>query len=328
MKKRAASITRFLAAVFVAAVCTAGLAAPSLAKDTLITIGAAPLGGTYYPAGIALAEIIAKYVPGLDARVEVTGGTMENPMLMQMGELQMGLANADVAFFAYKGMPPFKTPFTDIRGLFAGLAPGVVQYAVLADSGIKSIKDLAGKRVAVGPQGNSSGLLFLKVLEFYGMGPETITRSYVSFADGVSELLDGHVDMAIVQAGVPAPGLQEAFAGPARIDIISFPENERDAFLTKHPYYIPYHIPKGSYTGLGKDVTTFATQNMVLVHASLPEKTVYTITKAVFEHLADLHAAHPTLRSVALEGAAKTPIPLHEGAERFFKETSPATNSQ
>lgn len=310
-----------------AAACTMGLAAPSHAEQ-IITIGAAPMGGTYYPAGLALADIIAKYVPGLEARVEVTGGTMENPMLMQMGELQMGLANADVAYFAHKGISPFKAPFTDIRAMFSGLAPGVVQYAVLADSGIKTIKDLVGKRVAVGPQGNSSGLLFVKVLEFYAMAPSDVTRSYVSFADGVSELLDGHVDMAIVQAGVPAPGLQEAFAGPKKIHIMSFPEKDRDAFLEKHPYYIPYTITKGSYTGLPEDVTTFATQNMVLVHASLTEDTVYAITKAVFEHLPDLYAAHPTLRSVTLNGATKTPIPLHEGAARFFKEASAKADGQ
>lgn len=304
-----------------------GLAAPSHAEQ-LITIGAAPMGGTYYPAGLALADIIARYVPGFDARVEVTGGTMENPTLMQMGELQVGLANADVAYFAYKGMPPFKSPFTDIRALFSGLAPGVVQYAVLADSHIKTIKDLAGKRVAVGPQGNSSGLLFIKMLEFYGMEPSSVTRSYISFADGVSELLDGHVDMAIVQAGVPAPGLQEAFAGPQPIHIISFPEKERDAFLEKYPYYVPYTVPKAAYMGLSEEVTTFATQNMVLVHASLSEDTVYAITKAVFEHLPSLYAAHPTLRSVTINGAAKTSIPLHEGAARFFREASAKTDGK
>lgn len=304
-----------------------GFAAPSHAEQ-LITIGAAPMGGTYYPTGLALADIIAKYVPGLDARVEVTGGTIENPTLMQMGELQMGLANADVAYFAYKGMPPFKSPFTDIRALFSGLAPGVVQYAVLADSKITKIKDLEGKRVAVGPQGNSSGLLFMKVLEFYGMEPSSLTRSYVSFSDGISELLDGHVDMAIVQAGVPAPGLQEAFAGPRPIHIISFPEEERDALLEKYPYYVPYTIPKASYMGLAEEVITFATQNMVLVHASLSEDTVYAITKAVFEHLPDLYAAHPTLQSVTLNDAVTTSIPLHEGAARYFWEAATKTDGK
>ncbi|MCC8193483.1 MAG: TAXI family TRAP transporter solute-binding subunit [Deltaproteobacteria bacterium] len=312
-------MVRLFAAVLLAAACTAGPALPSSA-ERLLTLGAAPLGGTYYPAGIAIADIITKYVPDTDVRVEVTGGTMENPALMQQGELQLGLANADAAFFAYTGKPPFKAPLGDLRALFVGLAPGVVQYAVLGDSGIATVKDLAGKRVAVGPQGNSSGLLFAKILNFYGLGVDDVTRSFVSFADGVSELVDGHVDMAIVQAGLPAPGLQEAFTSRKNIRILSLPDKERDAFLREYPYYIPVTIPKGTYSGMVEDVTTLATQNMVLVHASLSEDLVYAITKAVFEHLPDLYTAHPSLRSVTLETAANSPIPLHEGARRYFRE--------
>lgn len=321
MKIRAFHKARLLLAAFLAAACTAAPALTSYAGN-LLTIGAAPLGGTYYPTAIALADIVARHVPDTETRVEVTGGTMENPALMQQGELQMGLANADAAFFAYNGMPPFKKPLSDLRALFVGLAPGVVQYAVADESGITGIPGLAGKRVAVGPQGNSSGLLFAKVLEFYSIDMADVTRSFISFSDGVGELMDGHVDMAIVQAGLPAPGLQEAFAGHRKIRILSFPVAERDAFLEKYPYYIPVTIPKTTYPLMADDVVTLATQNMVLVHASLPDDLVYAMTKAVFEHLPELYAAHPSLRSVTLETAARSPIPLHEGAARYFREMS------
>lgn len=319
MRARASHKGRLLAAAFLAAACTTGLAAPSYA-GTLLTLGAAPLGGTYYPAAVAIADIITKHVPGTDVRVEVTGGTMENPALMQQGELQLGLANADAAFFAFYGKSPFGAPLGDLRALFIGLAPGVVHYAVTDESGIVTIKDLAGKCVAVGPQGNSSGLLFTKILNFYGLRDSDLTRSFVSFSDGVNELVDGHVDMAVVQAGLPAPALQEAFAGRQKIRILSFPEDERDAFLREYPYYIPATIPKSAYRGMDADVTTLATQNMVLVHASLPEELVYAITKAIFEHLPELHAAHPSLRAVTLEAAGRSPIPLHEGALRYFRQ--------
>ena len=307
------------AAVLLALVCTAGLAESSRAQK-LLTLGAAPLGGTYYPTGIALADILIRNTPEVDIRVEVTGGTVENPVLMQQGELDLGLANADMAYFAYNGMPPFKTPFSDLRTMFVGLAPGVVQYAVLDSSGITSIKDLAGKRIAVGPHGNSTGLLFASILKFYGMDVNKVTRSFISFADGVSELVDGHVDMAIVQAGLPAPALQEAFTGHKKIRILSFPEKDRETFLRENPYYIPVSISKSTYYLMDADVTTLATQNMVLAHASLPNDLVYAMTKAVFEHLPELYAAHPSLRSVTLAHAAESPIPLHEGALRYFRE--------
>lgn len=309
-----------LTAFFLAVCLTAGGAAPANAAQKLLTIGGAPMGGTYYPAAIALADIINKYVPEANARVEITGGTMENPALMQQGELQLGLANADVAYFAFHGEPPFRRALPDLRALFVGLAPGVVQYAVLGDSGIRSIQDLKGKRIAVGPQGNSSGLLFSKMLDFYNIRAADVSRSFISFADGVSALLDGHVEMAIVQAGLPAPGLQEAFASRDNIRILSLPEKERDAFLQTYPYYIPATIPKGTYPKMDEDVTTLATRNMVLVHADLDDDIVYAVTKAVFEHLDELYAAHPSLRSVTLETAPETPIPLHQGARRYFRE--------
>ena len=290
------------------------------AQDTLVTIGAAPLGGTYYPAAIAIADLIEKYASGLEARVEVTGGTMENPVLMEQGELQLGLANTDIAYFAVKGKEPFTVPLSKLRGFFTGLAPGVVQYTVRADGPIQSISDLKGKRVAVGPQGNSSGLLFLKVLAFYKIDPSELTFSFLSFSDGVNELIDGHVDMAIVQAGLPAPGLQEAFAGPRPVRILSFPEAERDAFLQGHPYYQPVTISKDTYPGMDNDVTTFATSNMVLVHKDMPADLVYTLAAAVFDNLPELHAAHPSLASVTLQTASRTPIPLHDGAKRYFME--------
>ncbi len=314
------SMRRIAALIITAAFLHLAPGPCAAAQDTLLTIGAAPLGGTYYPAALAIADLVKKYAPGLDTRVEVTGGTMENPVLMEQDELQLGLANTDVAYFAFSGKPPFSAPLKNLRGLFTGLAPGVVQYTVRGDTNIFSIRDLKGKRVAVGPQGNSSSLLFLKVLKFYNIDPSELTFSYISFSDGVNELLDGHVDMAIVQAGLPAPGLQEAFAGPRAVRILSFPADERDAFLREHPYYKPVTIPKAAYAKMEGDVTTFATSNMVLVHADLPQKTVYAVTRAIFEHLPELRAAHPSLSSVTLQDAAATVIPLHEGAKQYFTE--------
>jgi TRAP transporter TAXI family solute receptor len=285
----------------------------------LVTIGAAPLGGSYYPTAVGLADLITKY-GGVDARVEVTGGTVDNPLLMEQGELQLGLANTDMAYFAYEGKAPFPGKFSSLRALFTGLAPGTVQYVVQDGSGLKSIRDLKGRRVAVGPQGNSSGLLFLKILAFYGLRPSDVSLSFLSFSDGVNEMVSGHVDMAIVQAGLPSPGLQEVFAGSGRIRILSFPQADLDAFLQEHPYYAPMRITKNHYPQLAEEVNTFATSNMVLVRSSVPAETVRAITAAVFDHLDDFRATHPPARSVTLEKAADVPIPLHEGAARYFRE--------
>ncbi|MDR2503727.1 MAG: TAXI family TRAP transporter solute-binding subunit [Deltaproteobacteria bacterium] len=295
--------------------------AAGAAQKELFTVGSAPLGGTYYPAAVGLAEIITKYVPGVEGRVEVTGGTLHNPVLMQQGELHLGLANADIAHSAYHGLGPFDgNKMSDLRALFIGLAPGVVQYVVGADSGISHIRDLKGKRVAVGPQGNSSSMLFISLLEFYGLSHTDVTMNFLSFSDGVNALMDGHVDMAIVQAGLPAPGLQEAFAGTKGIKILSFPEDDRDNFIRNYPYYLPMTITSAHYERIEREVITFATSNMVLIHAEVKEEHAYQITAAVFENLEEFRAAHPTIRSVTLTEAVDVPIPLHPGASRYFKE--------
>ena len=299
--------------------CLAGVCPQRSQARELLTLGAAPLGGSYYPTAVGLADLIRKHSPA-DVRVEVTGGTVDNPLLMEQGELQLGLANTDMAFFAYTGQAPFPQKLTSLRALFTGLAPGTVQYVVKDASSIRSIKDLKGKRVAVGPQGNSSGLLFMKVLAFYGMGPGDVSLSFLSFSDGVNEILNGHVDMAIVQAGLPSPGLQEVFAGPTPIRILSFPESDLKAFLRDHPYYSATRVTKAHYAQLQEEVTTFSTNNMVLVRENVSNDLVYAITASVFEHLDDFRAVHPSARSVVLEKAADVPIPLHEGAARYFKE--------
>lgn len=309
-------VKRFVALALLLAAIGPGAAQ----ADRLLTIGAAPMGGTYYTAGVTLADMFKKFAPGVDARVEVTGGTVENPGLMQMGELDLGLANTDMAFFALNGMAPFKDKMGDLRGLFTGLAPGTVQYVVQDKSGILTVPDLKGKRCAIGPQGNSSGLLFFKVLAHYGLKPSDVTVSYLSFSDGVNAMLDGDVDMAIVQAGLPSPAIREAFAGSRKVNMVSFTEEERAAFLKEHPYYIAQTITKADYPELPRDIITFGTGNMVMVHKSLPADLVYKLAAAVFDHLDVFYQAHPTHRFVTLEDAPKTSIPLHEGAIRYFKD--------
>ncbi|BAS28232.1 C4-dicarboxylate ABC transporter substrate-binding protein [Limnochorda pilosa] len=290
------------------------------ARSQLITVASGPLGGAYYPVGVGIGEMVKKYVPGLESRVEVTGGTVENPALLQQGDAEIGIANAHIAYFAYHGMKPFPAEFSDLRGLFIGLAPGAAQYVVMADSGIRSIRDLKGKRVAVGPPGNSSFLVFENVLDYFGLSIKDVRPSYISFAEGVSALLDGHVDMAIVQAGIPSPAVQEAFAGTKKIQLMSLTEEERNGFLEQYPYFSGIDITSQYYPQLTATVRTIATSNMVMVTSRMDEETVYQITAAIFDHLDEFYQVHPVARWVTLEDAAKTPIPLHPGAARYFRE--------
>lgn len=289
------------------------------AWPTQIAIATAGTGGAYYPVGVGLSEIFKKTIPNLNITVEVTGGTVENPGLVNAGECEIGIANSDMAFFALEGSTPFESKHPNLRGFVNGMAPGVVHYAVLESSGIKTLQDLVGKRVAVGPQGNSTSLFFAKVLGVMGADWKDITPSYMSFSDGIQALIDGKVDMAIVSAGPPVSSIQELVASGKKFNLIDFSDDFKTKFLSKYPYYIAYTINKNIY-GLDHNINTVATTNMLMVSADLPEDFVYALTKCVFDNLEYLGQVANSMKTVTLAAAPATSIPLHEGAARYYRE--------
>lgn len=285
-----------------------------------IAIATASAGGAYYPVGVGLSEILIKTIPNLAVSVEVTGGTVENPGLVNQGDCEIGIANSDMAFFAMEGQAPFDQKHPKLAGWIDGMAPGVVHYAVLENSGINTLADLKGKRVAVGPQGNSTSLFLEKVLKVLGIGWDEITPSYLSFSDGMQALADGKVDMAIASAGYPVAAVQELAASGKKWKLLEFDDAFTKKFLAAYPYYISYNIPANIYNGQPNAVQTVATTNMLMVNADLSEDFVYAMTKAAFENLEAWAASANSVKTITLEGAPNTSIPLHPGAAKYYKE--------
>ena len=322
MKK--ALILMLLVAVVLSSAFASGAAeAAAPAKNEIpsqIAIATASAGGAYYPVGVGLSEILKKTFPNMSVSVEVTGGTVENPGLVNLGDCEIGIANSDMAYFALVGEKPFEAEHPNLKGWINGMAPGVVHYAVLNSSGINTLADLKGKRIAVGPQGNSTSLFLAKVLGVLGIAWEEITPSYLSFADGIQALVDGKVDMAIVSAGPPVSSIIELAASGKAWHLIDFDAEFTAKFLEAYPYYISYTIPANTYNGQTADVHTTATTNMLMVNANLSEEFVYQMTKAAFENLSDWAAAANSVKTITLKDAPNTSIPLHEGAARYYRE--------
>lgn len=297
------------------------LAMISCRSGEFLTIGSGPLGGAYYMVGVGLADLIKDALPDLKVRVIVTGGALENPALVENGEVQVGFVNSHVAHLAIGGQPPFDSPAKNISALFTGLAPGVAHYVVRADSPIRSIRDLQGARVAAGAQGSTGAMVLSDTLEFHGMSLADLRLSYISFSEGIRALLDGKLDMAVVQSAAPSPAIMEAIAGGHDIRLIGWDLKEREAFLAKYPYYSDFHLEAAFYKGyFDPGLPLIATANMLIVDSRLEEELVYQITRTVFDQLQKFHAIHPSARWLAPEKALKTPVPLHPGAARYFQE--------
>ena len=295
-------------------------ASEAAAKTTFLSIATATMGGSYYPIGVGFAEIFKAKVPSVEAKVEVTGGATENPKLVGSGESDIGFTNANLAYNAYTGTGIYKGKrYEKLRLLFGGVAPGTFHMVTLANSKVKTYADLKGKKVAVGPQGGGGLSMLPDILGIYNLTMDDFTASYMSFDEGVQEVIDKHVDVALVQAPYPAPAIKNIQGSGVKFRLLEMTDAERNKLIQKFPYYNKVDLPANVY-GLPAVSKLVGSTNVVVVNADLSTDLVYQITKAIFENVDQLHKVHPSASSISVKNAVSNIIPLHPGAEKYFKE--------
>jgi len=309
---------RKLAALFlvVALLGVAG-AASAVERLSLATGGTA---GTYYPIGSAIASIINKYVPGVEVTAESTGASVANLKMLRNKNVDMMLGAANTSFAGYQGLPPFDDkPVKNIRGI-ACLYPEVFQFIVLENSGLKTIYDLKGKKVAVGGAGSGTERTAKLVLEAHGLTYDDIDEQFLKFGEAVTALKDRLIDCAIVGSGLPTSAVVDV-STTLDIAMLSVDEKVMKPFLADKPYLMLYNLPSGIYKGVDEEVLTAASPAILSCDESLSEETVYKITKALFEHTDELAAAHAQGKNIKLETALSAmSVPLHPGAEKYYRE--------
>jgi TRAP transporter TAXI family solute receptor len=324
MRKRWNLWMVIFAVVFVIAVVI-GSHETSLGQTTQspqeLAIATASSGGAWFPIGAGMAEVIKKSIPGVQARVQTTGGGVENVKLVHDGKTEIGISISYLAYNGYNGIDPYKSKMQNIRTLFSGLSTGVMQVVVPAGSKIKSLADLKGKKVAVGPAGGGALTVLNDIFQEYGFKMSNITPSYVAYDEGVTMMTDGHIDAAVVYAAVPTPAVKTLSTGPHPFRMLELEEKIQKTILSKYPYYVPVIIKKDIY-GTSSDIRVVGTPNIVIVHSKLSDDLVYRVTKAFFEPagLEMIRNSHPSARVLTLEKAAVAAVPLHSGAEKFYRE--------
>lgn len=290
----------------------------SMAKDVYLRIGTAGLGGAYYPVGAAIAEVLNKNMPGVIATAEITGGSLENPRLVTSGEVELGMANSDLAYYAYSGKEPYKQEHP-IATLFE-FGPSFVHILTL-DPGIKSIADLKGKRVAIGPAGGSLASVFELYIPYYGFSMDEVKPSYISQSEGVSLLIDGSVDMALAHGVPPVASVLELAPRRPNFNILEFEDNILEKIIKDNPYLAKGVITAGLYSGVPqKDIQVLMIPNLVIVRQDMDDELVYKIVKTVYENLDYLYETHVSLRYIPKDTFPVSPIPVHPGAARYYQE--------
>lgn len=281
-----------------------------------LRIGTASLGGAFYPVGQAVANLVNKHAPDYTMVPVVTAGGTENPRLIASGEVDIAIGNANTSFFASQGRAPYQDVI-DIASI-GTLHNSILHIVTLDGSDITSVADLKGKRVAVGPAGGGTLNLLNDVLSVYGLSFGDITPSFLSYADGFSQLSDGSVDASIALSGFPAGAVIQT-STTTDIAFVDLGTEKLDEIIEQFPYYSIVTVPADAY-GTDSDLRVLGTKNILITQADADEDKVYQITAAIYGNLEEFAAENANARQIVASDAYDIAVPLHPGAKRFFDE--------
>ncbi|MCL2880076.1 MAG: TAXI family TRAP transporter solute-binding subunit [Treponema sp.] len=303
------------------AVLFLGFAVCVFAKGKTETMNMATGGttGTYYTFGTAVAHILGEKTR-IPITVIPTGGSKANIQMLDTGDAQIAIVQNDIMDYAWRGVDFFNGEKTTSFSAMAALYAEACQIIVNPASGITTIADLKGKNVSVGDAGSGIESNAQQILGAYGITFDDITKQNLSFGASADAIRANKIDAFFCVAGIPTPAISN-LADEMGIVLLGIDEPHASALIGDYPFYCRYTVPGGTYPGQNADVTTVAVKAAFIVSNDVPENTVYTLTKALFENKGLIEAAHAKGRelspSFAIEGI---PIPIHPGAIRYYKE--------
>jgi uncharacterized protein len=306
------------------------LAALSLvAQAQNISIATGGTGGVYYPMGGGLAAVLSKYVPGMQATAEVTGGSVDNLKLIDTGKPYVGFAMSDAAQDAFKGEDKFKGHKVGLATL-AVLYPNRMHVVTVEGRGVEKFADLKGKRVSTGSPGSATEVMAFRLLEAAGMDKDKdVKRERLGAAESVNAIKDGKIDAFFWVGGLPTAAVQDLANTPGnKIKLIDHADLVPVMNKKYGNLYIEDTIPKSVYRGMEADNKQATVMNILVASDKMDEKTAYNIVKAIFEKKPELVAVHKEAENIKLENqkTAATPIPFHPGALKYFAEKGVKVN--
>jgi len=308
-----------------AIVALALAAAPiTFAQTNRISITTGGTGGVYYPMGGGMANILSKYVPGLQATAEVTGGSIDNLKLINAGKSEVAFSMADAGWDAYEGLDKFKDGKVPLRTLMV-LYPNKMHVVTIEGTGITKISDLKGKRVSTGSGGSATEVMGFRVIEAAGLDKDKdMKRERLGVAESVAALKDRKIDAFFWVGGLPTAAVTDLANSPGvKIKMIDHADLVAKMNQKYGNLYVQDTIGKDVYKGMDADNKQATVMNLLVAHQNMDEKTACNIVKAVFEHREELIRVHKEAENIKLEiqkTAAAGGIPWHPGALRYFKE--------
>jgi len=292
-------------------------------KATTVSLGTGELNGVYYPVGQAICEIVDRNTNknGVRCSVETTPGSAYNLEAIRSGNVEFGIIQSDVAYAAYSGEGDYTDkPFDELRSVLA-LYPELVTILVRADSGIRQIGDLAGRRINVGRIGSGAFVTWSAIAAALGWNDEQQPEITDFPADTASHALcAGKIDANLFVMGHPAGTVKTQLSACAT-NFVAVNGPAIDALVSSAPYLQKGFIP-GALYGLATDTPTIGTNAIVMTSANENTKAVAAFAQAAIAQISDLRTKHPRLAGLTLEGmtGGSSPVPLHPAASQVYKD--------
>ncbi|HEY6242118.1 MAG TPA: TAXI family TRAP transporter solute-binding subunit [Burkholderiales bacterium] len=288
-----------------------------------LSIATGGTGGVYYPLGGGLANILSKYVPGMQATAEVTGGSVDNLKLIASGKPYIAFSMADAGQDAYRGEDKFKGTKVPLKTLMV-LYPNRMHVVTIEGTGITKMADLKGKRVSTGSPGSATEVMGFRVIEAAGLDKDKdMKRERLGVAESVNAIKDRKIDAFFWVGGLPTAAVTDLANTPGiKIKMIDHAETVATMNKKYGPLYIEDVIPKSVYRGMDTDNRQATVWNILVTHESLSDQNAYNIVKTIFDKRDDLIAVHKEAENFKLENQRvdASPIPFHPGAVKYFAE--------
>ncbi len=292
-------------------------------KTVRLSIATGGTGGSYYPMGGGMANIMSKYIPYVEATAEVTSASIDNCLLIGRGKADLALMNADMAWGAYHGKGKAFKEKIPLRTI-AVWSPSNMHIVTIEGKGIEKVTDLKGKRVATGAPGSNTEVMALGILETYGLDPnKDVSRDKLSVSESAGALKDRKIDAFFWVGGLPTAAVTDLAATPGmRMKLIDHADAIAKMREKYGAFYVKGVIPAKTYPGQETDIRICAVWNLLVCNENMKENIAYDIVKALFEHKPELLASHSDVKYLSLEPQATvgSPIPFHPGAIRYFTE--------
>ena len=316
----------FLSGVLAAAVLSSiTVSAPVIAADTFVTIGTGGVTGVYYPTGGSICRLVNKdrASHGVRCTVESTGGSVYNINTIRAGELDLGVAQSDWQYHAYNGTSKFADAgaFTGLRAVFS-VHPEPFTVVARADSGIRNLEDLKGKRVNIGNPGSGQRGTMEVLMDALGWDKSTFAlASELKSSEQSKALCDNKIDAMVFTVGHPSGSIKEATTSCDSV-LVNVTGAAVDGLVANNDFYRTATIPGGMYNGNPDDTVTFGVGATVVSSTATSDHVIHSIVKGVFENFDSFKKLHPAFKKLDPKQMIKNGLsaPLHDGAAKYYKE--------